>query len=82
MKHYCYICKFTKDRKPHTHIDLIYDAKGNIRALPLCYGHSVELFKQGQKTFIDKHKQIYDCNFETDLEVMTTYSDNRDRVWF
>ncbi len=82
MKNCCYICKFKEESIPRANTDLIYDSKGNSRALPLCYGHSVELFKTGQKFFMEKHKYIYNCNFEDDLEVVTSYSDNRDRAWF
>ena len=82
MKNCCYICKFEEVRNPKANVDIIFDSEGNSRALPLCYGHSVELFKSGQRSFLDKHREKYRCDFVSDLEVVFSNSDNRDRSWF
>ncbi|MFP5386559.1 MAG: hypothetical protein ACLGHN_10800 [Bacteriovoracia bacterium] len=81
----CFICKFKEDYKPKTNDDVIYDARGNSMTLPLCYGHSVELFKTGQKSFINKHRFIFSGHFgvESDLELVNYFSPaRRERSWF
>lgn len=81
----CFICKFKQENIPKTNDDLIYDAKGNSMVVPLCYGHSVELFKTGQKTFLTKHKYIFSGSFglENDLELVNYFNPTaKDRSWF
>ena len=81
----CFICKFKQDSTLKSHDDMIYDAKGNQMALPLCYNHSVELFKTGQKSFLTKHRNIFDGNFgaENDMELVRYFDTNRkDRSWY
>ena len=66
----CFICKFKQENIPKTNDDLIYDAKGNSMVVPLCYGHSVELFKTGQKSFLN-------------LELVNYFNPSaKDRSWY
>lgn len=81
----CFICKFKEDQKLKTSDDTIYDPSGNSMTLPLCYGHSVELFKSGQKAFVSKHKNIFSGHLgvETDLQLVNYFSPpRRERSWF
>jgi hypothetical protein len=81
----CFICKFKEDYKLKTNDDIIYDARGNSMTLPLCYGHSVELFKSGQKSFVSKHKYVFAGRFgvESDMELVNYFSpQRRERSWF
>lgn len=81
----CFICKFRQDFTPKASDDLIYDARGNTKAIPLCYGHSVELFKHGQKSFLNKHQHIFSGSFgmENDLELINYFNtDKKSRSWY
>ena len=81
----CFICKFKQDNTPKAADDLIYDAKGQTMTLPLCYGHSVELFKSGQKNFLTKHKNIFSGSFgiENDMELVNYISGGKkERSWY
>lgn len=81
----CFICKYRQDDTESVKDDLIYDAKGHSVALPLCYNHSVELFKTGQKTFLTKHKNIFTGNFglENDMDLIEYFNTNRkERSWY
>ncbi len=81
----CFICKFKQENIPKTNDDVIYDARGNSKVIPLCYGHSVELFKTGQKAFLSKHRHIFTGSFglENDLELMDYFNPQaRDRSWY
>lgn len=55
----CIICKH-KDlpvSSKYSH-EMIFDDKGNSVDITLCHGHSVDLFKSGQKNFLLKHHDI------------------------
>ncbi len=52
-----------------TNDDILYDGKGQARSIPLCYGHSVEFFKVGQKAFIKKYRPIFNGKFGTDSDM-------------
>ncbi len=81
----CFICKFKQEETLKSKDDLIYDAKGNSMTIPLCYNHSVELFKTGQKSFLTKHKNIFSGNFglENDMQLVNYFSTNRkERSWY
>lgn len=81
----CFICKYNQDNTPKAKDDLIYDAKGKCMSLPLCYSHSVELFKSGQRCFFTKHRNIFVGNFgsESDLELINYFPDqNKAKAWF
>ena len=81
----CFICKFKQEETLKAKDDLIYDAKGNSMTIPLCYNHSVELFKTGQKSFLTKHKNIFSGNFglENDMQLVNYFSTNRkERSWY
>jgi hypothetical protein len=81
----CFVCKFKQVFKPKTCDDLIYDARGNSTTIPLCYGHSVELFKNGQKNFLTKHHQIFtgSLGIENDMKLVNFFNNERkDRPWY
>ncbi len=81
----CFICKFKQLDTPKTNDDLIYDPKGNTAVISLCYVHSVELFKSGQKVFLQRHRHIFTGNFgvENDLELMNYFNpSDSGRTWF
>jgi hypothetical protein len=59
----CYICEDHHENNPHFSNDSIYDTSGGSMTIPLCYSHSIELFKTGQITFLAKHKNILIKNF-------------------
>jgi hypothetical protein len=81
----CFICKYCQLETLKVKDDLIYDARGNSTTIPLCYSHSVELFKIGQKSFLTKHRNLFMGNFgvENDLELMSYFSTARkERSWY
>lgn len=81
----CFICKYRQEYKAKTNDDLIYDARGNTTTIPLCYGHSVELFKFGQKSFLNRHSHIFSGYFglENDLELMNFFNEGKKpRAWY
>lgn len=52
----CFICKNCgKDSDNRLFLDYLYDQFGNTQTIPLCYVHSVEFFKVGQKQFVAKY---------------------------
>ncbi len=65
----CFICKYKQENNSHFSNDSIYDSTGASMTIPLCYSHSIELFKSGQITFLAKHKNILIESFgsENDL---------------
>jgi hypothetical protein len=78
----CFICKFCELETVKTNDDILYDGKGQARSLPLCYGHSVEFFKSGQKAFIRKYRQIFMGKYgvESDMELVDYFtSEERNR---
>jgi hypothetical protein len=72
----CFICKFCELESAKTNDDILYDGKGQARTLPLCYGHSVEFFKSGQKAFIRKYRQIFVGKFgeDSDMELVDYFT--------
>lgn len=81
----CFICKYKQSNAQKASDDLIYDAKGNSTTLPLCYTHSVELFKTGQKSFLTKHKSIFTGNFglENDLDLIEYFdTERKEKAWY
>jgi hypothetical protein len=81
----CFICKYCQDNRLKTNDDLIYDAKGRTVKLPLCWGHSVELFKFGQKSFLERHRHIFNGAYgtERDKEIVNYFSDHKKSgAWF
>jgi hypothetical protein len=81
----CFICKYKQEDTEKVSEDLIYDAKGHSQALPLCYTHSVELYKTGQKNFLNKHRNIFIGNLglENDLDLIEYFNVNRkERSWY
>lgn len=81
----CFICKYNQDDKEKTNDDVIYDGRGNAKTIPLCYHHSVEFFKGGQKTFIFKYKEIFVGKFgiESDTDLVSYFTgESRYRSWY
>lgn len=58
----CKICLQRGIDKPAHYVDQIYNKKVSGEDIHLCYSHSVELFKTGQRNFISKYKFEYDFN--------------------
>jgi hypothetical protein len=81
----CFICKFNHEETLKTNDDVLYDGRGNSKSIPLCYLHSVEFFKGGQKVFIFKYKEIFLGKFgiESDADLINYFTDeSRNRTWF
>lgn len=52
----CTVCEhYGKIRVGHN-LDLIFQKDGKQKVIPLCWSHSVELFKIGQKVFLTKYE--------------------------
>lgn len=68
--HRCLICKYLGD---HSHKELskdrIYRERGTDLMVPLCYGHSWELFRSGQRKFLAKYRENFMQFFGTETEV-------------
>lgn len=65
----CLICKYLGD---HEHKELskdrIYRERGNDIIIPLCYQHSWELFRMGQRVFLAKYRSNFMHFFGTESE--------------
>ncbi len=56
----CFICKYQGQTNVDTYKDVIFKKSGSKHlTIPLCYSHSVQLFKMGQTNFM----LIYKPNF-------------------
>lgn len=80
----CFVCKYCQEQTPSTNHDFIFDGKGNSKPLPLCYNHSVELYKTGQKNFLNTYRTIFLGNFgfEGDLDLMNYFqTEPKYRAW-
>jgi hypothetical protein len=68
----CFICKFKGLTKTETYSSEIYQPRGRSLTIPLCYDHSIDLFKMGQVNFIVKHKPNFTdyFGFENDELIM------------
>ena len=65
----CLVCKYLSD---HDHKvlskDRIYRDRGTDLVVPLCYGHSWELFRNGQRKFIAKYRHNFMHFFGTESD--------------
>jgi hypothetical protein len=65
----CLICKYLGD---HSHKELskdrIYRERGTDLMVPLCYGHSWELFRSGQRKFLAKYRENFMMFIGTETE--------------
>jgi len=80
----CFICKFNQEETLKESDDVIFDNRGNARSVPLCYAHSVELFKSGQNCFVTKYHEIFDGKYgsENDADLIYYFSEVRHRaIW-
>ena len=67
--HRCLVCKYLGD---HSHKELskdrIFRERGSDILVPLCYHHSWELFRNGQKKFLSKYRDNFMQFFGTETE--------------
>ena len=80
----CFICKFNQEETLKVNDDVIYDNRGNARSVPLCYSHSVELFKSGQNCFVVRYRELFDGKFgsEKDADLIYYFTEVRHRaIW-
>ena len=65
----CMVCKYLGD---HSHKELskekIFRDRGNALVVSLCYNHSWELFRNGQKKFLDQYRNNFMQVFGTETE--------------
>jgi hypothetical protein len=54
----CLICKFYGRITRGNHADVIFQRQNELK-IHLCYGHSVDFFKNGQVPFIEKYRQVF-----------------------
>ncbi len=81
----CFICKFRQLATTISNHDAIYDGEGNGRLIGLCYAHSVELFKVGQRNFILRHRNVFanSFGFEEDSDLVSAFKQGRkDIPWY
>ncbi len=81
----CFICKFRQQTTTIAFYDTIYDGEGNGRLIGLCYSHSVELFKVGQRNFILRHRNVLanTFGFEEDSALVSAFKQGRkDIAWY
>jgi hypothetical protein len=55
----CLICKYRGKINLDTRVEYIYEGRGKIQGILLCYSHSIELFKFGQRSFIERHRSTF-----------------------
>ncbi len=74
----CFVCMYQGLMKVGTNTDSIYSGSDE-RHIQLCYSHSVELFRTGQKKFMTKYRE----NF-TSMEFDTIDFSNKNKrsVWY
>lgn len=79
----CFICKFQQLERPKVSNDLLFDNKGKSMRLPLCYSHSVELYKGGQKKFLTHYKNIFVDSYgtESDSLIVNFFSGQKLKSW-
>jgi hypothetical protein len=69
-----------------TERDLLYDSRGQTMKIPLCYSHSVELFKNGQTNFIAKYEENFKGHYglEEDMDYIDHINDSKKRMtgWY
>ncbi|MFP5459274.1 MAG: hypothetical protein ACLGG7_11125 [Bacteriovoracia bacterium] len=68
----CLICKYLGDHAHKTlSKDKIFRERGTDLVVPLCYTHSWELFRSGQRSFLAKYRhnfmQFYGTETESEL---------------
>jgi hypothetical protein len=72
----CFICGSQVQTKSEIYQNKIYSPRGKALTISLCYGHSIELFKMGQATFMMKHKWIFTnfYGFDEDMPAINYFS--------
>lgn len=85
----CFVCKYMQKQILSTPSDrnLIYDSRGQSVNIPLCYSHSIELFKRGQVNFISKYEDNFKGHygFENDQNFIDHFNETRKKFlgsWF
>lgn len=67
--HRCLVCKYLGDHsEKNLSRDKIYRERGQDIVIPLCYSHSWELFRMGQKKFLNQYKSNFMAFFGTETE--------------
>lgn len=65
----CMVCKYLGDHEQkELTSERIYRERGNPLTVSLCYGHSWELFRNGQKKFLDTYRHNFMQVFGTETE--------------
>lgn len=74
--HRCFICKYKGQTNTDTYGNEIYEPRGRSLTILLCYNHTIDLFKIGQKNFIVKHKPNFSdyFGFENDEHIMRYFA--------
>ena len=52
----CTVCEHYGKIRVGQNLDLIFQNNGKQKVIPLCWSHSVELFKTGQTYFLTKYE--------------------------
>lgn len=85
----CFVCKYMQKQtlSSSSGMNNIYDSLGQTVNIPLCYSHSIELFKHGQVNFIAKYEDNFKGHygFENDQSYIDHFNETRKRFlgnWF
>ncbi len=70
----CFVCKYQGKTNLETETNHIFGEKKSQQSIPLCYSHSVELFKNGQEKFTTKYKADMSEYIEKDPEDARAFS--------
>lgn len=76
----CFICKYQDKINLETTENTLFESRGRSLSIPLCYSHSVELFKMGQSNFVTKYGQGFTNYFghEEDKLAIRYFSSKKD----
>ena len=55
----CLICKCRKKNNNQTFPNMIFNKQGHSGTFYLCYSHSVDYFKFGQRFFFEKYEEFF-----------------------
>lgn len=67
----CFICKYKGHTNTETYVNEIYEPRGRSLIIPLCYNHTIDLFKIGQTNFIVKHRPNFSDYFGFENDELT-----------
>ncbi|MBA2405277.1 MAG: hypothetical protein H0V66_10940 [Bdellovibrionales bacterium] len=71
----CFICKYQGKTTVETSSNVIYGNRDKSLTIPLCYTHSIELFKMGQSNFMLKYKPNFTSyhGLEEDQQIISYF---------